>query len=139
MENQSDKSWKTTSKFTKPGNKPDDLGRVPPQAVDLEKAVLGAMMLEKNAVTDTIDILSQDSFYDPKHQYIFGVIKELFGTSKPIDILTVTSQLKKNGELEASGGPVYISQLTSRIASTAHVEYHARVISEKYIKRELIR
>ena len=139
MENQPDKSRKTTTKFSKPGLKPDDMGRIPPQAVDIEKAVLGAMMLEKNAVTDTIDILSQDSFYDPKHQYIFGVIKELFGTSKPIDILTVTSQLKKNGELEAAGGPVYVSQLTSRIASTAHVEYHARVISEKYIKRELIR
>lgn len=117
----------------------NDMGRVPPQAIDLEKAVLGAMMLEKNAVTDVIDILSDRSFYDPKHQYIFAAIKELFGTSKPIDILTVTEELKKNGELEASGGPVYISQLTNRIASTAHVEYHARIISEKFIKRELIR
>ena len=114
-------------------------GRVPPQAVDLEKAVLGAMMLEKNAVTETIDILSQESFYDPKHQYIFAVIKDLFGTSKPIDILTVTDKLQKNGELEAAGGAAYISQLTSRVASTAHVEYHARIISEKHIKRELIR
>jgi replicative DNA helicase len=139
MENQPDKSRKTTSKFTKVTAPLNAMGKVPPQAVDLEKAVLGAMMLEKNAVTDTIDILSQDSFYDPKHQYIFGTIKELFGTSKPIDILTVTNQLKKNGELQAAGGAAYISQLTSRIASTAHVEFHARVISEKYIKRELIR
>ena len=139
MENQSEKPKKTTIRTNKLASIANEMGRIPPQAVDLEKAVLGAMMLEKNAVTDTIDILLQDSFYDPKHQYIFGAIKELFGSSKPIDILTVTDKLKKNGELEAAGGAAYISQLTSRIASTAHVEYHARVISEKYIKRELIR
>lgn len=115
------------------------MGRIPPQAVDLEKAVLGAMMLEKNAVTDTVDILKRESFYDPKHQYIFGAIQELFGTSQPIDLLTVTDKLKKNGELEAAGGAAYISQLTSRVASTAHAEFHARIISEKHIKRELIR
>ena len=139
MENQSDKSKKPAVRTNKITALANEMGRIPPQAVDLEKAVLGAMMLEKNAVTDTIDILLQESFYDPKHQYIFGAIKELFGSSKPIDILTVTDILKKNGELEAAGGAVYISQLTNRIASTAHVEYHARVISEKYIKRELIR
>ena len=140
MENKPENVRKPVSRTNKIANLAAELGgRVPPQAVDLEKAVLGAMMLEKNAVTETIDILSQESFYDPKHQYIFAVIKELFGTSKPIDILTVTDKLKKNGELEAAGGAVYISQLTSRIASTAHVEYHARIISEKHIKRELIR
>ena len=116
-----------------------ELGKVPPQAVDVEQAVLGAMMLEKNAVTDVIDILTPQSFYDPKHQYIYGAIRELFGSSSPIDLLTVINKLKQSGELEASGGAVYISQLTSRIASTAHVEFHARIISEKYIKRELIR
>ncbi|MDB3906613.1 replicative DNA helicase [Crocinitomicaceae bacterium] len=139
MDNQQDKPRKTANKTNRLGAIAGDMGRIPPQSVDLEKAVLGAMMLEKNAVTDTIDILMQESFYDPKHQYIFGAIKELFGSSKPIDILTVTDKLKQNGELEAAGGAVYISQLTNRIASTAHVEYHARVIAEKYIKRELIR
>jgi replicative DNA helicase len=140
MENQSDKARKTTSRSNRSlAAIANEMGRVPPQAVDLEKAVLGAMMLEKNAVTDTIDILFQESFYDPKHQYIFGAIKDLFGSSKPIDILTVTDKLKQSGELEAAGGAAYISQLTNRIASTAHVEYHARVIAEKYIKRELIR
>jgi replicative DNA helicase len=139
MDNKSENTRKSVTRANKFSPSGNDMGRVPPQAVDLEKAVLGAMMLEKNAVTDTIDILSSESFYDPKHQYIFGVIQELFGSSKPIDILTVTDQLKKNGELEAAGGAAYISQLTSRVASTAHVEYHARVISEKYIKRELIR
>ncbi len=139
MDNQQDKPRKTANRTNRLASVANDMGRIPPQAVDLEKAVLGAMLLEKNAVTDTIDILMQESFYDPKHQYIFAAIKELFGSSKPIDILTVTDKLKQNGELEAAGGAVYISQLTNRIASTAHVEYHARVIAEKYIKRELIR
>lgn len=139
MDNQSDNRRKTTVRSGKMTNVSQDIGRIPPQALDLEVAVLGAMMLERNAVTNAIDILSKESFYDPKHQYIFGVIKFLFSNSKPIDILTVTDQLKKNGELEAAGGAAYISQLTSKIGSTAHVEYHARVIAEKHIKRELIR
>ena len=139
MENKSDNIRKTGTRINRPTNLDGELGRIPPQAVDLEKTVLGAMMLEKNAVTDTIDILKTESFYDPKHQYIFNAIKELFGSSKPIDILTVIDFLKKNGELEASGGAAYISQLTNRVASTAHVEYHARIISEMHIKRELIR
>ena len=78
-------------------------GKLPPQAIDVEQVVLGAMMLEKEAVNDTIDILREESFYDPKHQYIFKAIKELFATTKPIDLVTVTSKLQKNGELEASG------------------------------------
>lgn len=139
MENSSEKPKRTVSRVNKINNLAPELGRVPPQAVDLEQAVLGAMMLERNAVTDTIDILSQQSFYDPRHQYIFAAIKELFGSSKPIDILTVIDKLKKNGELEAAGGVAYISQLTNRVGTTAHVEYHARIISEKHIKRELIR
>jgi len=117
----------------------NDMGRVPPQAVDMEIAVLGAMMLEKNAVTDTIDMLSGDSFYDPKHQFIYGAIRELFGTSNPIDLLTVTQKLRENGELEGAGGVVYISSLTQRVASSAHVEYHARIIAQKHIQREIIR
>ncbi len=116
-----------------------DLGRIPPQAVDIEQAIIGAMMLEKNAVSDTMDILSPQSFYDPKHQFIYGVIRELFNTSTPIDLLTVINQLKKNGELEAAGGVSYVSMLTTRVASTAHIEFHARIIIEKSIKRELIR
>ncbi|MEJ6777746.1 MAG: replicative DNA helicase [Crocinitomicaceae bacterium] len=139
MENKSENSRKTVSRISKTTPTLGDSGRVPPQAVDLERAVLGAMMLEKNAVTDAVDILKEDSFYDPKHRYIFSAIQELFGSSKPIDILTVTNHLVKSGELEAAGGAVYVSQLTSRVGSTAHVEYHARIVSEKHIKRELIR
>lgn len=138
MDGKPENKRKIASRINKP-TVSDDLGRLQPQARDLEEAVLGAMMLERNAVTDTIDILSSESFYDPRHQYIFGAIRDLFGSSQPIDILTVTDKLKKNGELEAAGGAAYISQLTNRVASTAHVEYHARIISEKHIKRELIR
>ena len=116
-----------------------ELGKVPPQAVDLEQAVLGAMMLEKNAVNDTMDVLIPQSFYDPKHYYIYNAIRDLFNSSDPIDLLTVTNKLRQNSELELAGGAVYISQLTSRIASAAHVEYHARIISQKYIQREIIR
>jgi len=138
-ENKTDNNRKPSTRI-KPNNLvQNEFGKVPPQAVDIEQAVLGAMMLEKNAVTDVIDILTPNSFYDPKHQYIYNAIRELFGSSNPIDILTVTNKLRQNGELEASGGAVYISQLTSRIASAAHVEFHARIIAEKFIKRELIK
>lgn len=116
-----------------------DGGRVPPQATEVEQAVLGALMLDQNAVSDTLDLLMPDAFYDPKHKYIYTAIRELFASSQPIDLLTVTNQLQREGTLEASGGPAYISQLTARVSSAAHVEYHARVITEKHIKRELIR
>ena len=116
-----------------------DIGKIPPQAVDIEQIVLGAMMLEKNAVSKTIEILKPASFYDPKHQYIYAAIRELFASTNPIDLITVSTLLKKRGELEASGGAAYLSQLTNRVASAAHIEFHARVISEKHIKRELIR
>jgi replicative DNA helicase len=139
MDYNQNNSKKTITRGKNSANLLNELGKVPPQAVDLEQAVLGAMMLEKNAVTDTIDILKPSSFYDPKHQYIYNAIRELFGSSSPIDLLTVVNKLKENGELEAAGGVAYISQLTSRIASTAHIEFHARVIAEKHIKRELIR
>lgn len=116
-----------------------ETGKLPPQALDLEEAVLGAIMLEKEALNDVIDILSSQSFYKEEHQKIFSAIIELFQQGKPIDILTVTETLKGRGELEIVGGPFYISQLTNRVASSAHVEYHSRIISQKHILRELIR
>ena len=97
------------------------------------------MMLDKNAINDTIDILTPNSFYDPKHFYIYKAIRELFANTSPIDLLTVTNQLRKEGELELAGGATYIAQLTTRIASSAHSEFHARIISQKYIQREIIR
>ena len=114
-------------------------GKVPPQAVDLEEAVLGALMLEQNALTAVIDILNPEVFYKETHQTIYAAIHRLFAKSEPIDILTVTNELKSSGELEMIGGAYFITQLTNRVASTANIEYHARIISQKFIQRELIR
>src|SRR5688572_11637283 len=114
-------------------------GKLPPQAVDLEEAVLGALMLEKDALTSVIDILHPDSFYKDAHQKIYAAIHRLFHRSEPIDILTVTQELRKSGELEIVGGPFYITQLTNRVASAANIEYHSRIIIQKHIQRELIR
>ncbi|MBN2172483.1 MAG: replicative DNA helicase [Bacteroidales bacterium] len=114
-------------------------GRIPPQAVELEEAVLGALMLEQNALTAVIDVLKPEVFYKEAHQIIYKAIHRLFAKSEPIDILTVTNQLKSSGELELIGGAYYITQLTNRVASTANIEYHARIISQKHIQRELIK
>ncbi len=114
-------------------------GKVPPQAIDLEEAVLGALMLEQNALSAVIDILKPEVFYKESHQLIFAAIQRLFSRSEPIDILTITSELKKSGELEIVGGPYYITQLTNRVASAANIEFHARIITQKFIQRELIR
>ncbi|MDQ3290459.1 MAG: replicative DNA helicase, partial [Bacteroidota bacterium] len=113
-------------------------GKVPPQSLDLEEAVLGALMLEKDALTSVIDILKPQSFYKDAHQKIFKAILALFDKSEPIDILTVTQQLREDGELEFVGGPYYIMNLTTRIHSAANVEFHARIITENSIKRDLI-
>jgi len=116
-----------------------DLGKVQPQAVELEEAVLGAMMLEKDPLSAVIDILKPEAFYLEKHQHIYKAIQELFHGSEPVDMLTVTQQLKKNGALEIVGGPFYITQLTNKVASAANIEFHARIIIEKFLQRELIR
>jgi replicative DNA helicase len=116
-----------------------DFGRIPPQAVDLEEAVLGAIMLEKDAVIAVLDILKPESFYKEAHQKIYQSIIDLSTRSEPVDILTVTEELKKKDLLAEVGGAIYITQLTSRIASAAHLEYHARIVAQKFIQRELIR
>ncbi len=124
---------------TKLNNLVSGLGKLPPQAVDLEEAVLGALMLEKNALSEIIDILKPESFYKESHQKIFEAIFGLFQKTSPIDILTVTSELRRMGALEMVGGAYYITQLTDRVVSAANIEYHARIISQKYIQRELIK
>lgn len=115
------------------------LGKLPPQALDLEEAVLGALMLEKNALSEIIDILKPESFYKDAHQKIYEAIFRLFQQSSPIDILTVTAELRKMGALEIIGGAYYITQLTDRVVSAANIEFHARIISQKFIQRELIK
>jgi len=117
----------------------NEMGKLPPQAGDLEEAVLGALMLERDAINDIIDILKPPSFYRENHQKIYAAIQELFQNSQPIDILTVTAELRKRGELEIVGGAYYISFLTNRVASSANIQFHARIISQKHILRELIR
>ncbi|WP_303312485.1 replicative DNA helicase [Hymenobacter sp. BT730] len=113
-------------------------GKLPPQALELEAAVLGALMLEKDALTTVIDILKTQSFYKEGHQRIFKAILNLFDKSEPIDILTVTHELREMGELEAAGGAHYVANLTFKVNSAANIEYHARIITENAIKRELI-
>lgn len=114
-------------------------GKLPPQALDLEEAVLGAMMIDKKGVDEVIDILQSDAFYKDAHKHIFEAIFQLFTDSQPIDLLTVSAQLKKNAKLELAGGDFYLIQLTQKIASSAHIEFHSRIILQKYIQRSLIR
>ena len=114
-------------------------GKIPPQALDLEEAVLGAMLIDKNGVDEVIDILQPDAFYKTSHQYIFEVIFQLFQDSQPIDLLTVSAELRKKGKLEAVGGEFYLVQLSQRVASSAHIEFHARIVLQKFIQRSLIK
>jgi replicative DNA helicase len=116
-----------------------ETGKIQPQAVDLEEAVLGAIMLEKDAFMLIATILKPESFYKDAHAMIFRAMVQLSNRAEPIDILTVTSELRKSGELDIVGGPYYITMLTNRVASTANIEYHARIVAQKFIQRELIR
>lgn len=120
------------------GGEANSLGKLPPQAVDLEEAVLGALMIEKDALSTVIDILRPESFYKEAHQRIYTAIVTLFANSEPIDLLTVTAKLRAMGELEMAGGALYITELTSKVNSAANIEYHARIISQAAIKRDLI-
>ena len=115
-----------------------DIGRIQPQARELEEAILGALMLEKDAYSLVSDILKPESFYDNTHQIIYRAIVSLAIRQAPVDMLTVVEELKKEGELETVGGPVYVAQLTEKVASAAHIEFHARIIAQKYLARELI-
>ncbi len=114
-------------------------GKTPPQSIELEEAVLGALLLDQNALNNTIQMLREEYFYRPEHQVIFRAILTLFEQSKPVDMLTVTQQLIREGRLEEVGGSMYISQLTNHVVSAAHIEFHARILSEKFIQREIIR
>ena len=115
-----------------------DYGRIQPQAPELEEAVLGALMIEKDAYSLVSEILRPESFYEHRHQLIYSAITDLAVNQKPVDILTVKEQLAKRGDLEEVGGPFYITQLSSKVASSAHIEYHARIIAQKALARELI-
>lgn len=115
------------------------MGKIPPQATDIEEAVLGALMLEKEALNIVVDILKPESFYNETHRKIFEAIYNLYQKSEPVDILTVTAKLRQNGFLEMVGGAFFITNLTNRVASGANIEFHARIIQEQFYKREVIR
>ncbi len=114
------------------------LGRVQPQAVEFEKAVLGACIIEQDAFSIVADFLKPHSFYEKKHQVIFQAIQTLVGLDAPVDVLTVVEQLQKTGELENAGGAAYIAELSRSVLSSAHLEYHARVVAQKALARDLI-
>lgn len=116
----------------------NESGKLPPQAVDVEEAVLGALMIEKDALTDVVDILRPESFYKESHARIYKAIHALFARSEPIDLLTVTQQLRSTGELEFVGGAQYLARLTSKVNSAANIEYHARIITQAAMKRNMI-
>lgn len=113
-------------------------GKVQPQAIPLEEAVLGAIMLEKDALSIVLDILRAESFYHPAHKLIFQSMMRLFEKMVPVDLLTVTEELKKSGDLEAVGGAFYLVELTNRVGSSANLEYHARIVEQKAMQRSLI-
>lgn len=113
-------------------------GKVMPQALQLEEAVLGALMLDTEAFSIVSDILKPESFYADQHQLIYKAIVRLFESSNPVDLLTVTESLKKAGDLDAAGGGYYMVELTHRVASAANIEYHARILQQKSIQRQII-
>jgi replicative DNA helicase len=114
-------------------------GKIPPQAVDLEEAVIGAMLIDKKGVDEVIDILQPEAFYKEANQHIFKAIHSLFETSEPIDLLTVSAQLRKMKLLDKIGGDFYLVQLSKKVSTSAHIEFHARIILQKFIQRSLIK
>ncbi len=114
-------------------------GKIPPQAVELEEVVIGAMMIDKKGVDEVIDILHPEVFYKEAHKYIYEAIVKLFENTEPVDLLTLSAQLKKDGKLELVGNDYYLIQLTQKVSSSAHIEFHARIILQKYIQRSLIK
>ena len=115
-----------------------DMSKLQPQARDLEEAVLGALMLEKHAPEKVASYLKAEAFYVDAHQLIYGAVISLFTLGHPVDILTVTEQLRKDGTLESAGGAYYITSLTNKISSAANIEYHDHIVIQKSIQRQLI-
>ena len=113
-------------------------GRVPPQATDVEMSVLGAMLIEREAIPKAIEVIPPEAFYDARHEKIYAAILSLFERGNPVDLVTVTDELKRRDQLEDIGGSYYLTELTTQVASAANVEYHARIIAEKSLLRKLI-
>lgn len=126
-------------------NKPtiDDInaayGKLPPQAIDAEKAVLGALILEEFAYARIERIITPNSFYKQEHVVICEAVRELTNKHIPVDLLQVTQFLKDNSKLDEVGGPSYITELTRNVSAAVHIEHHAKIIAQKFIQREIIR
>ena len=113
-------------------------GRVPPQAVDVEMAVLGGMLLEKDAIAKALEILDETAFYKPAHQHIFAAMLALFERSEPVDLITLIEELRRRGHLEKIGGEFYLTELTTRVTTAANIEFHSHIVLEKALMRQLI-
>lgn len=113
-------------------------GHIMPQAPEVEKAVLGALMIDSNAYMEVCDRLRPESFYEPRNQLVYEAIVKLSVDESPVDVLSVADKLEKMGKLEEVGGPGYIAELSSRVATSAHVEYHANIVAEKYLARQMV-
>lgn len=115
------------------------LGKIPPQAKEVEEAVLGAIMLESGALQDVLTLFSPKIFYVDAHQKIAKAILQVYNEKSPIDIMTVSAKLRSNGEMENVGGPYYVMQLTNRVTSAANIDFHIKIVYEKFQAREIIR
>ena len=113
-------------------------GHLQPQAIDIEKVVLGALMIDKDAFTVVSEIIKPETFYEARHQKIYEAVQSLNLQERPVDIMTVTEELRHKGTLEEVGGPSYIVELSSQVASSAHIEYHAHILAQKFLARQLI-
>ena len=111
---------------------------VQPQAIDIERIVLGALMIDKDAFSVVSETLHPETFYEPRNQKVYRAIQSLSLDEKPVDIMTVTEELKRQGTLEDVGGATYILELSSHVASSAHIEYHAKILAQKFLARQLI-
>ena len=116
----------------------DAFGRQQPQNLEMERAVIGALMIEQDAYSQVSELLRPESFYDHRHQVIFDAVRSLSAQQRPVDILTVQDYLESQNTLEDAGGVAYLLQLSSGVTSSAHIEYHARIIAQKFLARELI-
>ncbi|MDR1526658.1 MAG: replicative DNA helicase [Dysgonamonadaceae bacterium] len=135
---QDNKSTGHTARPKKTTQSTEETGRIQPQARELEEAILGALMLEKDAYSMISEMLTPQSFYDKTHELIFTAIRDLVMKQEPVDMLTVVEQLRHSGDLETVGGIPYIAQLSQKVVSSAHLEYHARIVAQKALARELI-
>ena len=120
------------------GDLPLELAHVQPQAPEIEKAVLGALMIDRNAYLEVCNLLRVESFYEPRNQMVYEAIVKLCADESPVDVLTVTDKLGKMGKLDEVGGPGYIADLSSRVATSANIVYHANVVAEKFLARQMI-